>query len=619
MATDERSPRQVADELSKVYGRKLDQVAYIPALPLVAKLRLSELTGDPTYAKEVHEIVKPFLAGEKSPVPKSGSEQAGHLIFAELATHSEGKDRQRWVALCRVAADQIFGKDGQPLSIMPYHNEMSDAVFMAGPILAATGKLTGERKYFDAAAMHFASMRKLCLRADGIYRHSPLCEAAWGRGNGFPALGLAWALSEWPDDHPAKGGLIAELQKHLTALKPHQDAKTGCWHQVIDHPESYDEYSCTCMIGWAMRRGISRGWLEKAQFQPHVDRAWQAIRERTSADGKLVNVCTGTGKQKTLQDYFDRPAINGRDDRGGAMGLLFMSELIAAGSIPAAVKSDDLFVAKPLTAESAFTAGIEGPNCDRAGNLYAVNYEKQGTIGRVTPEGKAAVFVELPNGSIGNGIVFGKAGTMYVADYKNHNVLAIDTATKAVRVFAHEPTMNQPNDLAIGPDGTIWASDPNWGKNTGQIWRIDTSGKITLAANDLGTTNGIEVSPDGKTLYVNESVQRGVWAFPIAADGTLGERKLVKQFPDHGFDGMRCDCDGNLYITRYGEGTVVKLSPAGEILKTIDVLGASPSNLCFGGPDGRTVYVTEVQHRRLVSFRVDQPGLAWQRWQTGKP
>ena len=611
---DERSPRQVAEQLSAVYGHKLDQVAYIPALPLVAKLRLSELTGDPAYAKEVHEIVKPFLAGEKSPVPKSGSEQAGHLIFAELATRSQGKDRERWIELCRAAADQIFDKDGKPLPIMPYHNEMSDAVFMAGPILAATGKLTGERKYFDAAATHFASMRKLCLRSDGIYRHSPLCEAAWGRGNGFPALGLAWALSEWPDDHPAKAELVAELQKHLTALKPHQDAKTGCWHQVIDHPESYDEYSCTCMIGWAMQRGISRGWLDKSDFQPSVERAWQAIRQRTSPDGKLVNVCTGTGKQKTLQDYFDRPAINGRDDRGGAMGLMFTSELLAA----AGKNADELFVAQPLTPDNAFTTGIEGPNCDKDGNIYAVNYEKQGTIGRVTPDGKAEVFVELPNGSIGNGIVFGRDGTMYVADYKNHNVLAIDTTTKAVRVFAHEPTMNQPNDLAIGPDGTLWASDPNWGKNTGQLWRIDTSGKITAAAKDLGTTNGIEVSPDGKTLYVNESVQRGVWAFPIGADGALGEKRLVKQFPDHGFDGMRCDADGNLYITRYGEGTVVKLSPGGEILKKIDVLGASPSNLCFGGPDGRTIYVTEVQHRRLVSFRVDRPGLAWQRWQEKK-
>lgn len=55
---------------------------------------------------------------------------------------------------------------------------MSDAVFMAGPILATTGRLTGDQKYFDAAAVHFASMRTYCLREDGLYRHSPLCEAA---------------------------------------------------------------------------------------------------------------------------------------------------------------------------------------------------------------------------------------------------------------------------------------------------------------------------------------------------------------------------------------------------------------------------------------------------------
>ena len=337
-----RSPHEVAEQLAKVYGHKLDQVAYIPALPLVAKLRLSELTGDASHREEVARIVAPYLAGEKSPLPKSGSEQAGHLIFAELAaladtpltpgpspTRGEGS-KERWIELCRAAADQIFDEQGNPQPLMPFHNEMSDAVFMAGPILAATGRLTGERKYFDAAAIHFASMRKLCLRDDGLYRHSPLCEAAWGRGNGFPALGLAWALSQWPDDHPARKELIDQFQKHIAALRPHQDAKTGCWHQVIDHPESYDEYSCTCMIGWAMQRGIRRGWLARDEYQPSVDRAWQAVKERTSPDGRLVNVCTGTGKQKMLQDYFDRPAINGRDDRGGAMGMTFAVELLAA-------------------------------------------------------------------------------------------------------------------------------------------------------------------------------------------------------------------------------------------------------------------------------------------------
>jgi sugar lactone lactonase YvrE len=131
----------------------------------------------------------------------------------------------------------------------------------------------------------------------------------------------------------------------------------------------------------------------------------------------------------------------------------------------------------------------------------------------------------------------------------------------------------------------------------------------------MGTTNGIEVSPDGSTLYVNESVQRNIWAFTVTSGGTLTDKRLLCKFPDHGFDGMRADVEGNLYVTRYGKGTVVKVSPQGEVLKEIDVLGLKPSNICFGGPDGRTAYVTEVEHTRLVQFRVDRPGLAWQRWQ----
>jgi gluconolactonase len=280
-----------------------------------------------------------------------------------------------------------------------------------------------------------------------------------------------------------------------------------------------------------------------------------------------------------------------------------------------AQNEDELFVATPFTEKKSFTAGIEGPACDRDGNVYVVNLARQGDIARITPAGKAEVYVELPGKSVGNGIVFDRAGTMFVADYVGHNVLKIDPKTKAVTVFAHEATMNQPNDLAIAPDGTLFASDPNWGKSTGQLWRIGTDKKVTRVAADMGTTNGIDVSPDGKTLYVNESVQRNIWKFPIKADGTLGEKQLLKKFDDFGFDGMRCDVDGNLYITRYGKGTVVKMSPEGKVLKEIDVLGKTPSNICFGGPDGRTAYVTEVEHQRVVQFRVDRPGLAWERRQ----
>lgn len=288
------------------------------------------------------------------------------------------------------------------------------------------------------------------------------------------------------------------------------------------------------------------------------------------------------------------------------MNVLLLLALLTADP------NETLFKATPLTKSNEFTAGIEGPACDAAGNIFAVNFAEQGTIGRVTPDGKGEVFVKLEGKSVGNGIRFDRAGLMYVADYVGHNVLQINPKTKKITVLAHNAEMNQPNDLALAADGTLFASDPAWDKGTGQLWRISSKGEVTRLAKDLGTTNGVDVSPDGKTLYVNESVQRGVWSFPINDNGTLGERKLVKQFEDHGFDGMRVDVDGNLYITRYGKGTVVKLSPKGEVLQEIDVLGKQPSNLCFGGPDGKTVYVTEVEHRRLVQFRVDRPGLEWQ-------
>lgn len=308
-----------------------------------------------------------------------------------------------------------------------------------------------------------------------------------------------------------------------------------------------------------------------------------------------------------------------RAHRGVLVLLLLGAAAVAAGSaVREKPMEEALFVATPLTPAGSFTEGIEGPNCDREGNVYAVNFARQGTIGKVTPDGLGEVFVELPKGSIGNGIVFDRAGRIYVADYTNHNVLLIDPKTRKVSVFAHEGRMNQPNDLAIGPDETLYASDPNWKESTGQIWRIDRDGTVTRLAEGMGTTNGIEVSPDGKTLYVNESVQRNVWAFEITPERRLANKRLLISFPDHGFDGMRCDVDGNLYITRYGKGTVVKVSPEGKLLREIPVLGARPSNLCFGGPDGRTLYVTEVEHRRLVRFRVDRPGLAWQRWREGE-
>ena len=127
----------------------------------------------------------------------------------------------------------------------------------------------------------------------------------------------------------------------------------------------------------------------------------------------------------------------------------------------------------------------------------------------------------------------------------------------------------------------------------------------------MGTTNGIEVSPDEKTLYVNESVQRKVWAFDIDNLGNISNKKLFHQFEDFGMDGMRCDQNGNLYITRHGKGTIVKLSPNGALLKEIKLKGKKPSNIAFGGKDGRTAYITLQDRGFLESFRVEVPGRAF--------
>ncbi|MEO5998722.1 MAG: SMP-30/gluconolactonase/LRE family protein [Chitinophagaceae bacterium] len=277
----------------------------------------------------------------------------------------------------------------------------------------------------------------------------------------------------------------------------------------------------------------------------------------------------------------------------------------------------ELYKSSVFTPEKSFTGGIEGPGVDKSGMLYVVNFERQGTIGIVTPEGKASLFVDLPEGSIGNGIRFNSRGDMFIADYTKHNVLKVDMASRNITVFAHEESMSQPNDIAIDSRDRLYASDPDWKGGKGRIWRIDTNGKVTLLKSDLGTTNGIEVSPDEKILYVNESVQRKVWAYNLSADGMISNPRVLIEFPDFGMDGMRCDVKGNLYISRHGKGTVVIVSPAGKVIQEIVLTGKSPSNVAFGGRDGCTVYVTLQDQGNVETFRVNNPGREWKMMRKG--
>jgi rhamnogalacturonyl hydrolase YesR len=272
----------------------------------------------------VEKIVAPYASGQAHSLEKAtGSHLSGHLVFADLARRT---GNPRYTNLVKAAADLGFDESGGMKESMPLHNEMSDSVFMGCPILAAAGRLSGDPKYFDMCVRHMRFMQKLDWRSDGLYRHSPLDDAAWGRGNAFPALGLVLSLGDLPETHPGYAEMLAAFRRHIEALAPHQEP-TGMWRQVVDLAGSYRELSATCMIGFAMQRAIREGWLPRARYQPMVNKAWEAAKLRISASGELIDVCTGTGKQKSLKDYLDRPAIMGKDPRGGAMALLFATEM----------------------------------------------------------------------------------------------------------------------------------------------------------------------------------------------------------------------------------------------------------------------------------------------------
>ncbi|KAA9037782.1 SMP-30/gluconolactonase/LRE family protein [Ginsengibacter hankyongi] len=273
------------------------------------------------------------------------------------------------------------------------------------------------------------------------------------------------------------------------------------------------------------------------------------------------------------------------------------------------VLSDTLFKSAEFTPPNSFTHGVEGPAVDKHGNVYAVNFSREGTIGIVHTAGNPGLFIDLPDSSVGNGIRFDTHGNMLIADYTKHNVLKVNMKTKKISVFAHEPKMTQPNDIAIDSKNRVYASDPNFKLNTGRIWRIDGHGSVTLLDTLNGPANGIEVSPDEKKLYVNAG--RKVWSYNLSPKGELNNKSLLLEFADFGCDGMRCDTAGNLYIARIGKGVVAKVSPNGDILKEIKLFGKNPTNVAFGGEDGCRVYVTLMDMGNLETFRVDTPGREW--------
>ena len=122
----------------------------------------------------------------------------------------------------------------------------------------------------------------------------------------------------------------------------------------------------------------------------------------------------------------------------------------------------------------------------------------------------------------------------------------------------------------------------------------------------------LAIGDENKKIYFlndkNIRIRNNTGGMHVITEDDISNKRLFYQFDDFGMDGMRCDIEGNLYITRYGKGTVAKLSPEGKLLLEIQMKGKKPSNITFGGKDGKTAFVTLQDRGYIETFRVEKAG-----------
>ena len=262
--------------------------------------------------------------------------------------------------------------------------------------------------------------------------------------------------------------------------------------------------------------------------------------------------------------------------------VMAQSSVVAKGSVPVLVSSEFLFT--------------EGPAVDAEGNIYFTD-QPNDKIMKWSTDGSLSVFMEGTGRS--NGLFIDKNGNLFACADLNNQLWMIDKS-KNVTVLAKDfegKKFNGPNDLWIDPQGGIYFTDPfykrdYWTRTEKEIeeenvyYLSPDRKKLTIAASGLMQPNGIIGTPDGKKLYVADIKGRKTYSFVIQNDGTLADKKL---FADMGSDGMTVDSKGNVYLT--GKGVTV-FNSKGEKIETIGIDAPWTANVCFGGKDRKTLFVT---------------------------
>ena len=241
----------------------------------------------------------------------------------------------------------------------------------------------------------------------------------------------------------------------------------------------------------------------------------------------------------------------------------------------------------------AFT---EGPAADAQGNVFFTD-QPNDRILKWSTDGKLSTFMQPCGRS--NGLCFDGKGNLWACADEKNQLWCIDPAGKAAVVVKdyQGKLLNGPNDVWLRPDGGLYFTDPfykrdYWKRGPKEIEKEcvyylgPDHKKLVRVADDLKQPNGIIGTPDGKTLYVTDIGAGRTYVYAIRPDGTLANKRL---FCKMGSDGMTIDEEGNVYLT--GRGVPV-FDRTGKRIEQIDVPEPWTANVCFGGKDGKTLFIT---------------------------
>jgi len=290
----------------------------------VGALQFAGVTQDADLAARLATRFEPFLAPDAPRVPRSDHVDAdvfGALpLELYLATH-----RYQYRVMGLAFAD---GQWDHPDADGLTHQTRwwIDDMYMITELQLQAYRATGDAQFLGRAAREMVAYLHKLQQPNGLFFHAPDVPFFWGRGDGWVAAGMTEMLRDLPPKHPLRKPILAAYRKMMGTLLANQ-APSGMWRQLIDHPEAWEESSSSAMFTYAFVSGVKNGWLPAGTYGPAARKAWIALVGHLTPDGDLREVCVGTGKKNDLQYYLDRPRSVG-DGHGQAPMLWSATALL---------------------------------------------------------------------------------------------------------------------------------------------------------------------------------------------------------------------------------------------------------------------------------------------------